>query len=668
MADLFNGLGAAVAVLINLGLVTAVTRALVGVPVGWLRTVAVAVGLTAGIGGTLTAIGRQLGFIDADGVLARDLDPMLATVVVLLIIAWWLALGTGLLVLLEALVPSGSLPSPLATLRSLPRRRRSSTRYAVLSAVAVKHGLGGFLRAGSGRRPVRGEEVPQVARALRLAFTDAGVTFVKLGQMLATRPDLIGASAARELGQLHADVPQEPWPVVEATLRAELGVDVAEVFASVEHEPLAAASVGQVHRAVLLDGSPVVVKVQRSTAVAQVGADLDIIAAMAARLERTTDWGRRLGLVGLAEGFAASLSEELDYRVEAGNVAAVAGSTARSGGLVRVPTVHGQLSTARLLVMEEVRGEPLSRAGAALEALGPERRRELAGALLTTVLRQVLDEGVFHADLHAGNVMLEAGGASLVLLDLGAVGRLDSASRDAVGRLLLAVDRGDSVAATDALLEVLDAPADLDDTRLERELGRLLGQVRHLPPGASTSVFGDLVTLVVEHGLTVPSQIAAAFRALGALEDTLRQLDPSADLVKDARAAGSALLAERLGAQGWKAAGEEYLAQVYPLLQRLPRRLDKIGSSLQRGDLSVRVRLLAHPEERDFVSGLVHQSIMTVLAAALTLGAVVLLVAPGSPVVADGVSLFALLGATLLLFAFVLAARVLAVIFSSGRR
>ena len=666
MSDLLSGLGAALAVLVNLVVITAVTRQLVGVPVGWLRTLLVAVVLTVGIGGTVSTVGRRLGFVDDQGSLVGDLDPALATVLVLLIIAWWLALGTGLLVLLEALVPSGSLPSPVAVLQKLPSRRRSTTRYAVLSAIAVRHGLGGFLRAGSGRHPVRDDDAPRVARSLRLAFTEAGVTFVKLGQMLATRPDLIGPAAARELGTLHADVPPEPWSAVSATLRAELGRPVEEVFAAVEQAPLAAASVGQVHRATLLDGSPVVLKVQRSSAPAQVAADLDIIRAMAARLERTTEWGRRLGVRGLADGFAESLTEELDYRVEAGNAEAVASSTGRSRGLVRVPAVHQELSTSRLLVMEEVRGAPLSRAGEALAALDDGRRRELAAALLATVLRQVLDVGTFHADLHAGNVMLEDGG-TLALLDLGAVGRLDRTSREALGRLLLAVDRGDSLAATDALLEVLDAPAALDDTRLERELGRLLAQVKHLPVGAGASVFGDLFDLVVDHGMTVPPQMAAAFRALGALEGTLRTLDPGSDLVRDARAAGSELLTERLAPAQLKASAEDYLAQVLPLLQRLPRRLDKVGRSLQRGELSVGVRLLAHPDERAFVAGLVHLSVMAVLAAALTLGAVILLVAPGSPPLAEGVALFTVLGAVLLLFAFVLGARVLAVIFRAGR-
>ncbi|MFK5646762.1 ABC1 kinase family protein [Ornithinimicrobium sp. LYQ121] len=677
----------AVGFVINTALLFSVTRRLLGVPVGWIRTLVVAIVVTGGMSGFLELASERLGLVTDSGQLGPSVDTTVAGLVLLLLVAWGVALGVGALVLLEALFPTGTLPSPVAFLRDLPARRRRSRRYGQIVGIAVRHGLGGFLRAGS--RLPEDHDHARLGRRLRLAFSDGGVTFVKLGQMLATRPDVIGPDLAAELGQLQADTPPEDWAEIEATLRAELGDEWREAFAEFEEKPLAAASVGQVHRAVLADGSPVVVKVQRAGAEAQVRADLDIVTRMARWLERTTAWGRALGVRSLAEGFATSLREELDYLVEAANAVAVAAATGKDASdddqvLVRVPTTYPALTTSRVLVMELVDGTPLSRADAAQGLDAPTRER-LARALLASVLTQVLQTGVFHADLHAGNVLVErlgpgttgggagpaagvgGAGARLALLDYGAVGRLDRTARDAVGRLLFAVDRGDSLGAVDALCDVIDAPAGLDDRALEREVGAVISRVQHGSGGATTSVFGDLFVLVVRHGFTVPPQVAAAFRALGALEGTLQALDPELDLVTAARSSGQDYLGQRLGPQQMRAALEEQLVHVLPILQRLPRRVDGIAAAVQSGEAQVRVRWLADPSDRAFITGLVHHLVTTALASVLAVCGVLLLVADPGPALTPSIDLNPVLGGTLFLFAFVLASRALAAVFRAPR-
>jgi ubiquinone biosynthesis protein len=292
-----------------------------------------------------------------------------------------------------------------------------------------------------------------------------------------------------------------------------------------------------------------------------------------------------------------------------------------------------------------------------------ERRSEVAGELLAAVLRQILGSGVFHADLHGGNVVLRPDD-SLALLDFGSVGRLDSTARDGLARLLAAIDRGDSISATDALITLLDRPAELDDRLLEREVGALVGRYRHgLGTLGATGLFPELFGLVVRHGFAVPPQLAATFRSLGALEGTLRLIDPGLDLVGAARAAGRDLIEERLAPAEVRAGLEEQLAQLLPVLKRLPRRVDALTGAAQDGRLTVQVRLLAHQDDRAFVTDLVQQVTMTVLAAAATLSAVLLIMAPGGPELGADVRLFPLLGATILFFGFVLAARVLALAF-----
>lgn len=648
--------------LVNAIILGFVSRRLLGVPVGWPRTILVSLFVSTGLGRAAQEAAISLGvLVDETGELVPGRSPVVAALLLSLVGAWAVAIGLALLVVLEALVPTGSLPGPVALVRGLPARYRRARRYARIMAIATRHGLGGFLR-GRSRLP-EGEDAPRVARALRLAFTEAGVTFVKLGQMLSTRPDLVGPEFARELGRLTADVEPEPWPAIRRTLTEELGRDPSEVFAEVEEQPLAAASVAQVHRARLADGTRVVLKVQRSGAAAQVRADVDIVRRLARRIERSTAWGRRLRVRALADGFAESLDQELDYRVEAANTHAVAASLRAGRVPVRVPRVYDEWSGPRVLVLEEVVGTPVARAGAVLAGLSPETRAAMARELLGTVLRQVLDTGVFHADLHAGNVVVADDG-SLALLDLGAVGRLDSAARAGLARLVLAVDRGDSLAATDALLEVLDRPAGLDDREVERDVGVVLGRYRFASvPGGPAGLFGELLALVVRHGFGVPPQLAAAFRALGALEGTLRLVDPGTDLVTASREAGRELFAERLGPERLKDDLLEQAARLLPVLQRLPRRLDAMTLAAQRGELSVNVRVLADEQDRSFVTGLVQQLTVALLSAAAAVSGILLVVSGGGAEISPGVRLLPVLGATLFLFAFVLAARALVLAF-----
>lgn len=646
----------------NTLLLGSVSRRLLGTPVGWLRTLLVAFVLVATGSGVLTNVAIALGWMHADGGYTGAAPAVLVGAGLTLLLAWSVAIGLAVLVVMEALAPTGTLPDPVAMLRDLPARRRRARRYVAITGIAARRGLSRFVRVG-GR--LREDEVDtrRTARALREALTDAGVTYVKLGQMLSTRPDLVGADFADELAHLQADVSPEPWSQLRPVLATQLGCDPQEVFADIEPTPLAAASVGQVHAASLRDGDRVVVKVQRPGALTQVEADLDILRRIARFLARRTAWGEHLRVERLVAGFADSLHEELDYRVEAGNVHAIAHSLAAGGGLVSVPAVADELSGRLVLVMERVDGVPLSRGGQRLAQLPPLRRTQLAKALLAVVLDQVVRVGVFHADLHGGNVILRDDD-TLALLDFGSVGRLDRAARDDLGRLLLAVDRDDSISATDALLGLLDRPADLDETTFERQVGSLIALYRGgAGAGGMAGLFGELFAVVIAHRFTVPSQLAAVFRCLGALEGTLILLDPGFDFVTAAREVGAEQFAARTGPAALKEGLETELMHLLPVLRRLPRRVDAVARSLERGELSLRLQVFGHESDRGFVTRLVQQVAMTVIAAACSVLAAVFIVAPQSPQLAAGFPLYPALGATFLLFAFVLAARVLAFAF-----
>lgn len=650
-----------VATVVNVALVSFVVRRLLGVPVGWPRTIVLSLVIQAGSAGLLTWVGQTLGLDTTIG--SPTLGQTFA--ILALVLAWLIAVQVAILAILEVFVPTGTLPGPLTFARSLPARRRRAARYTAIVRIAAQHGLGAYLRpTGS----AADQPASKVARSLRLALTDGGVTFVKLGQMLSSRPDLLPEAYIAELSTLQDRVPPQPWADVERVLERELGRPVDEVFGHIEQEPMAAASVGQVHRGVLRSGDEVVVKVQRLGARRQVTADLDIILRLGAWLQRTTGWGRRLGTRALAEGFAASLDEELDYRVELTNMRAVAAGLADTGrSRLRVPRAHEAWCSERVLVMDCMPGRPVGEADTVLTSFSPEQRRAMADDLLGAVLHQVVVTGVFHADLHPGNIFVADDG-TLGLLDFGAVGRLDQGARTSIGLLLAAVDRQDAIAAADALLDLLDRTERVDDRSLERDLGQLM--LRHTAgpgPVGSAAMFVELFRLVLRHGLTVPPQVAGAFRALGALEGSLRLISPDLDVVSAARAHGRGLVTATLTPTEVRSSLESQLATVLPMLQRLPRRVSKITEDLEAGRFTLGVRAFADPGDRAFLTGVVHQLVMTALAAAATLGGIILIATDSGPLMTGQVRLYAFLGFTLVFFGFILASRVLALVFHQHR-
>jgi ubiquinone biosynthesis protein len=589
--------------------------------------------------------------------------PALWFVILGVVIA--LLVGMVFLVVAEALVPSGSLPGPLYLARGLRGRAQRTRRYAQISRILLRHGLTPYLRGRRRAELATSQGRAQLARALRLALDDGGVTFVKLGQVISTRRDIVPPEFIDELSQLQDHAAPVAWPAIEEVLRAELGADPAEVFASLDRTPIAAASVAQVHAATLTSGEAVVVKVRRPGVRGTVDSDLDILGRLAQRLERATRWGRAIGAVTLARGFAAALREELDLRIEASNLTAVGAAAGRAGAEVAVPAPVKELCTGQVLVMERLDGVSLAAAGPLLDRLGADRA-ELARALLDSLLRQIMLDGVFHADPHPGNILLLRDGR-LGLLDFGSVGRIDAELRGALQRLLLALDRGDPVRLTDALLAVVDRPEDLDELALERDLGRFM--TRYLGPGLVPDVrmFADLFRIVAEHGLAVPPEIAAVFRSLGTVEGTLTSLAPDFDLIAEARSFATGAFASQFRPEALQQTAADELTALLPMLRRLPRRLDRITAAAEKGQLSVNVRLLAHEADRRVVTGLLHQVLITFLAAASGIMAVLLLGLHGGPVLTPRVSLYQFLGYCLLAVAAILALRVLVQVFRPAR-
>ncbi|MFC4584902.1 ABC1 kinase family protein [Sphaerisporangium corydalis] len=595
-------------------------------------------------------------------------DPGLAPLwFLILAIACSLLAAMVFLAVAEAIVPTGSVPGPIELVRSLRGRFVRTRRYLAIFRVLVRHGLAPYLR---GRRPDVGAAPgrARLARSLRGALDDAGVTFVKLGQILSTRPDLMSAEFIDELALLRDKAAPASWEEVERVLADELSGPVDEVFMEFDRRPLASASIAQVYAARLRSGERVVVKVQRPGIAEVVERDLDILARIAGSLDVRTRWGRSIGVLDLSRGFAEALREELDFRVEAANMAAVA-AVSRDPA-VHVPAPHTPLCGRRVLVMERLDGTPLDNASGPAgsgtrdgqDGETPDRLT-LARTLLDALLRQIMLDGVFHADPHPGNLMLLSDGR-LGLLDFGSVGRLDGSLRASIQRLLLAMDQGDPLGVSDALLEVVPRPDEIDEQRLERELGRFMA--RHMSggtPAGGVRMFTDLFRIVSGHGLSVPPEVAAVFRTLATVEGTLTRLAPGFDLVAEARAFAGRHFAGQRDAAAVKRVVTDELTSLLPMFRRLPRRVERIIGAAEHGRLSVSVRLFADDRDRRHVTGMLNQVLLTVLAATAGIMAVLLLGVAGGPKVTAQVTLYQLLAYNLLVVAAVLALRVLALIF-----
>lgn len=288
---------------------------------------------------------------------------------VLLFIGIGLLVAMGLLIALELVTPVNLRTRIVWAVRAFRRWRQRTKRYSQITRIAVRHGLGAYL---SGRRNPAGPQRAELARRLRLGLDEAGGAFVKLGQILSTRRDLLPDELVAELSQLQDRAAPVAWDEMGRLLGAEFDASASNVFAHVDLEPLAAASIAQVHRARLGNGEQVVIKVRRPGIEATVDRDLDIALRLAEVLHRRTKWAGPIGVRDLARGFAAALNEELDFTVEARNLMSVAATTRNDH--VAVPRTYSEVSTSRVLVMEYLDGVPLYRATPLIEQDGLDPR------------------------------------------------------------------------------------------------------------------------------------------------------------------------------------------------------------------------------------------------------------------------------------------------------
>ncbi len=480
--------------------------------------------------------------------------------------------------------------------RALVTGAKDVARFREIATVFAKHGFGWVVSQLKLRRELQVEHEgaaltraalasPESGERLVRAFTELGPTFVKLGQILSTRPDLLPETIIHELTRLQDRVDPIPFEQIEELLREQLGNDFRARFETLDEEPLASASIAQVHRASLATGEQVVLKIQRPGLKPKIVSDLNILKAIAGYLEDAFPEANAMDLRGTIDGFAKSLSQEVDFRIEARNMDRFRRNFAEEPR-VRIPRVFEELSTSDVLCMEFVEGRKFSEVLAAGEDPGP-----IVELYFSASYKMLFIDGFFHGDLHPGNVFIQDDGG-LALIDCGMVGRLSRPMKDKLIDILYAVLNEDLEAVARTFYALAIKRGKVDYSAFETdviEIGdRFLGGVP-LSELQIGELFGELVEGATRHNVRMPTDFTMMFKAIVTTEGLARTIAPDIDPIKQARPFITAMITERYSPERLKQVAIADLHMLSGALRSAPRLVTSLLTDLQEGNLAVGV-------------------------------------------------------------------------------
>ena len=507
-------------------------------------------------------------------------------------------------------------------LPSLQPRRLG--RYRDLALILFKYGRSDLL-SRAGMEEILAEELPPsdpgAAAPDELAhdLERLGPTFVKLGQILSTRADLLPDSYLTALARLQDEVAPVPFVDIEKTLREELGVRLSHAFKKLDRTPLAAASLAQVHRAVLRDGRTVAVKVQRPGIRLQAADDLEVLESVASMAERVSATAARYEVGRLVREFRATLLRELDYRIEAENLRAL--SRNLSGfERVFVPQPVAEYSTSRVLTMDYVAGTKVTALStAARESVDSA---DLADVLFAAYLKQIFVDGFFHADPHPGNLLVTSDGR-LAMLDLGMVAHLTPRFQDLLLQLLVAIADGRGDEAAKHALRLGESRPELRADEFERRLRDLVGGQRdsNVSQLATGRMVLQMTRIAAETGLRLPAEAMMLGKTLLSLDEIARRLDPDFRPQAVFRRHVEDIVQRRVVGAMKPDSAWTGLLELKDLAQQLPRRANQILERLAEGDVPVRVEGLDQAGFMSACQKIANRITVGLLLAALIVGA-----------------------------------------------
>jgi predicted unusual protein kinase regulating ubiquinone biosynthesis (AarF/ABC1/UbiB family) len=497
------------------------------------------------------------------------------------------------------------------------------SRYRDLAWFVAKYGRAEFvvhpdadLPAPTGREAVEAEAFARDLEAL-------GPTFIKIGQFLSTRADLLPQPYLEALARLQDELEPFPYAEVEQIVQEELGVRLSKAFTEFDREPIAAASLGQVHRAVLRGGRRVAVKVQRPGIRERVLEDLDALDELAPVFGRVSGASRSVDTARVVQALRRSLVQELDYREEARNMLTIAEQLVDFDRII-VPRPVADFTTVRVLTMDFVPGVKVT-------SVNPVERTEVDGAALAdelfrAYLQQILIDGVFHADPHPGNVLLTPD-HRLGLVDLGMVGRVSPATQEQLVKLVLAIAEGRGDDAARVAIAISERREDFDEASMQRAVATMVSRyqgvaLKQLNVGR---VMLDILRTGSEHGLRMAPDLALLGKALLNLDEIGRVLDPDFDVNASLRDNANNLMRRRL----WKTTTPANLwtsaLEVREFAQQLPSRVNRILDALAANDLRLKVEVIDHGSIIDGLQKVANRITLGLVLAALIVGAAMLM-------------------------------------------
>jgi ubiquinone biosynthesis protein len=508
-------------------------------------------------------------------------------------------------------------------------RPRHLGRYRRIAEVFARHGFGAILtqlglddRLNIPRRLLRrgteeAERVPPAVR-LRLALEELGPTFIKLGQIASTRPEIVPPSVLTELSNLQDNVPPDPWDDILPVIEAELGKPLRDVFPTFDPTPIASASLAQVYPAVLPDGTQVVVKVQRPAVERVVETDLGIFIDIARLVRERLPGITPFDPVEMAEEFAIALREELDYRREGRNADRFR-ENFKDEDHIRVPRVYWEYTTRRLMVQERIHGVKIDDF-ASLDAIGYDRDR-IAMHASRLVIKEVLEDGFFHADPHPGNLLILPG-ETIGLLDFGTVGYLDERDKANLIRLYIAVIRFDATSAVEQLIRMDIADPTINQRGLERDLRRLLRRYKGMPLKdiSAAELLGEIQPIIYEYRLRVPSDYWLLIKTLVIMEGVGKQIAPHFDVFEVSGPYVRRFLVQLALPTSWGPEALRGLGGWAAFLNDLPGQTGRLMSRVERGQLEFRVRDPATETLARQMNQIANRVIQAILIGSLTIG------------------------------------------------
>jgi ubiquinone biosynthesis protein len=553
---------------------------------------------------------------------------------------------------------------------SLPRYYRNLKRWREIILILRKYGLADWLS----RLPLDfirdwikdDQGIPLSSYShearIRMALTDLGPTFIKLGQVLSLRPDLVGSELATELRSLQSDVPADPIETVREVIESELKKPLEELFSSFEPTPIASASIGQAHLATLFDGTPVVVKVQHAHIREKILEDLEVIGSLASLAEGIRDlavWQPK----SIIDQLSRQLKRELSFSQEQANLVMLSEALQNVDGLI-IPRPFVSLSSPRVLTMEKVEGYSINDIHD--HTRFPDLDQDsLARKVSEVYVAMIFAHGHYHADPHPGNILVQPDG-TVGLLDFGMVGRIDEKLRSEIEEMLWAVAQKDSALLTSLVKRVGKAPANIDEAELSDDVSDLIAIYGNQPIEFIdlASALNDATDILHRHRIILPSQLGVLIKTLVTLQGTISQTSPRFSLLQVIEPMFRKLWWNRYSPRRQARRLRRLYVEMEGLVEKLPSQISSLMEIVQEGKLDV------HLSHRG-LSPSINRLVLGLLTSSLLLGSSILMASNVPPLLFTGGGPFGLRDLSLLgllgfLFSFLVTFRIVLAINKSG--